>query len=116
MCKEVYVFVLNPLGAKIDLPFWVFKRLKKLHLLERDRETGRWRICARVFGLMETWETPGSRPGRALKALSMGSRLTRSGSHTTSSYPRKEIGKGLCTKGFFDSTVQTGKLAAIPHP
>ena len=31
--------VLNPSGVEIDLPFWVFKRLKKLHLLERDRET-----------------------------------------------------------------------------
>jgi hypothetical protein len=31
--------VLNPNGIEIDLPFWVFKRLKKLHLLERDRKT-----------------------------------------------------------------------------
>ena len=27
--------ILNPFGVEIDLPFWVFKRLKKLHLLER---------------------------------------------------------------------------------
>ena len=25
--------VLNPSGVEIDLPFWVFRRLKKLHLL-----------------------------------------------------------------------------------
>ena len=36
--------VLNPNGVEIDLPFWIFKRLKKLHLLERDRETGKRRI------------------------------------------------------------------------
>jgi hypothetical protein len=24
--------VLNPSGVEIDLPFWAFKRLKKLHL------------------------------------------------------------------------------------
>jgi hypothetical protein len=32
--------VLNPNGVEINLPFWTFKRLKKLHLPERDRETG----------------------------------------------------------------------------
>jgi hypothetical protein len=42
--------VLNPNGIEIDLPYWAFKRLKKLHLLERDRETGKRRIQARVFG------------------------------------------------------------------
>ena len=30
--------VLNPNGVEIDLPFWLFKRLKKLHLLERERD------------------------------------------------------------------------------
>jgi hypothetical protein len=30
--------VLNPLGVEVDLPFWAFKRLKKLHLLERDQQ------------------------------------------------------------------------------
>ncbi len=60
--------VLNPSGLEIHLPFWVFKRLKKLHLLERDRETGKRRICARVFGLMEIWEVPEFRPDRALQA------------------------------------------------
>jgi hypothetical protein len=48
--------VLNPSGVEIDIPFWAFKRLKQLHLLERDRETGRRRIRAAVFGLMEIWE------------------------------------------------------------
>ncbi len=36
--------VLNPNGIEIELPFQVFKRLKNLHLLERDRTTGKQRI------------------------------------------------------------------------
>ncbi len=36
--------VLNPNGIEIELPFQVFKQLKKLHLLERDRITGKRRI------------------------------------------------------------------------
>jgi hypothetical protein len=64
--------VLNRLGVEINIPFWAFKRLKKLHLLERDPETGKRRICARVFGLMEIWEGPEFRPGRALRALPLG--------------------------------------------
>ena len=36
--------VLTPDGIEIDLPFQVFKQLKKLHLLERDRITGKRRI------------------------------------------------------------------------
>ncbi len=36
--------ILNPHGVEIDLPFWVFKRLKKLHLLERDSASGMRRI------------------------------------------------------------------------
>ena len=63
------MYLLNPSGVEIDLPFWVFKRLKKLHLLERDRKTGQRRICARVFGLMEIWEGPEFRPDRALESL-----------------------------------------------
>ncbi len=69
--------VLNPWGVEIALPFWAFKRLKKLHLLERDRKTGKRRICARVFGLMEIWEAPEFRPDRPIRALSPGSRPTR---------------------------------------
>ena len=69
--------VLNPFGVEIDFPFWAFKRLKKSHLLERDRETGKRRICARVFGLMEIWEGPEFRPDRALQALPPGCRPTR---------------------------------------
>jgi hypothetical protein len=69
--------VLNPSGIDIDLPFWAFKRLKKLHLLERDRETGKRRISARVFGLMEIWEGPEFRPIRALHASSSGCRPAR---------------------------------------
>ena len=72
LTEEFDVRVLNPSGVEIYLPFWVFKRLKKLHLLERDRETGKRRICARVFGLMEIWEAPEFRPDRALKSLPSG--------------------------------------------
>jgi hypothetical protein len=79
MSEEFDVRVLNPLGVEIHLPLWVFKRLKKLHLLERDKNTGKRRICARVFGLMEIWEEPEFRPGRALKAFDPGSRSTRPG-------------------------------------
>ncbi len=60
--------VLNPSGVEIGLPFWVFKRLKKLHLLKRDKETGKRRICARVFELMDIWEISEFRPDRALKS------------------------------------------------
>ena len=45
--------VLNPYGVEIDLPFWVFKRLKRLRLLERDSATGMRRIQPRIFGLMD---------------------------------------------------------------
>ncbi len=61
--------LLNPDGVEIDVPLWVFLRLKDLHLLERDRATGRHRICERVFGLMEFWEGPDFRPYRRLRAL-----------------------------------------------
>ncbi len=61
--------VLNPSGVEIDIPFWVFKRLKKLHLIERDRDTGKLRICDSVFGLMEIWDGPDFKPRRRLRAL-----------------------------------------------
>jgi len=48
--------VLNPSGIDIDLPLWVFKRLKRLHLLERDRPMGKMRIRKRIFGLMALWD------------------------------------------------------------
>ena len=64
--------VLNPSGVEIDLPFWVFKRLKKLHLLERDSETGKRRIQARVFGLMPLWDGPDFRPDRDFRAFDPG--------------------------------------------
>jgi len=69
--------VLNPSGVEINLPFWVFKRLKNLHLLERDLETGQYRIRARVFELMEIWEEPEFRPDRALRALPLDFRPIR---------------------------------------
>jgi hypothetical protein len=61
--------VLNPNGVEIDLPYWVFKRLKKLHLLERDHETGKRRIQTRVFGLMPLWDGPDFRPDRRFRAF-----------------------------------------------
>jgi hypothetical protein len=64
--------VINPNGVEIDLPFWVFKRLKKLHLLERDHASGKRRICGRVFGLMELWSGPDFRPDRTLRAFDPG--------------------------------------------
>jgi hypothetical protein len=64
--------VLNPHGVEIDLPFWVFKRLKKLHLLERDRETGLRRILPSVFGLMDLWDGPDFRPDRRYRAFDHG--------------------------------------------
>ena len=70
--------VLNPSGVEVDIPLWVFKRLKKLHLLERDRETGKRKICAHVFDLMEIWEEPEFRPDRSLRALPPGRRPSRS--------------------------------------
>ena len=61
--------ILNPHGVEIDLPFWVFKRLKKLHLLERDSASGMRRIQARIFGLMDLWEGPDFRPDRRFRAF-----------------------------------------------
>jgi hypothetical protein len=77
LAKEFDGRVLNPSGVEIDLPYWAFKRLKKLHLLERDPETGKRRIRAQVFALMEIWEGPEFRPDRALRALPPGYRPTR---------------------------------------
>ena len=56
--------VLNPYGIEIDLPSRAFKRLKKLHLLQRDREGSLRRIGARIFRLMPLWEGPDSRADR----------------------------------------------------
>jgi hypothetical protein len=64
--------ILNPHGVEIDLPFWVFKRLKKLHLLERDSATGMRRVQARIFGLMDLWNGPDFRPDRRYRAFDPG--------------------------------------------
>jgi len=61
--------ILNPHGVEIDLPFRVFKRLKKLHLLERDGATGRRRIKAPIFGVMDLWDGPDFRPDRTFRAF-----------------------------------------------
>jgi hypothetical protein len=52
-CREWSVIttvgkIFHPHGVEIDLPFWLFKRLKKLQLLERDGATGRRRIKAHI--------------------------------------------------------------------
>jgi hypothetical protein len=41
---DEFMSVLTPDGVEIELPFQVFNQLKKLHLLERDRITGKRRI------------------------------------------------------------------------
>ena len=64
--------ILNPMGVLIELPFWVFKRLKKLKLLERDRETGMRRIRTEVFGLMDLWDGPDFRHDGPLRGLAPG--------------------------------------------
>ena len=64
--------ILNPHGGEIDLPFWVFKRLKKLRLLERDSAAGLRRIKARSFGLMDLWDGPDFRPDRRFRAFDPG--------------------------------------------
>ena len=64
--------ILNPSGVEIDLPFWVFRRLKKLNLLERDRMSGRRRIRAHVFGLIALREGPDFRHDRRVRASDTG--------------------------------------------
>jgi hypothetical protein len=96
MCEspdEEPVRVMNPSGVEIDLPFWVFKRLKKLHLLERDPATGKRRICRRVFGLMEIWEAPEFRPSRALRSLFPGPRFARPKHKGFSNHFLKALGR-----------------------
>jgi len=61
--------VLNPDGVEIDLPYWVFKRLKQLRLLDRDAATGMRRIQHRIFGLMDLWDGPDFRPDRNFRAF-----------------------------------------------
>jgi hypothetical protein len=42
--SDGFISVLTPGGVEIELPFQVFKQLKKLHLFERDRITGKRRV------------------------------------------------------------------------
>ena len=92
--------VLNPSGVEIDLPFWVFKRLKKLHLLERDRETGKRRICGHVFGLMELWDGPDFRPDRRFRAFDPGYQRACSNDSGYTSAFLKALGRD-CSGLFF---------------
>jgi len=66
--------VINPYGNAIDLPHWVFVRLKRLRLLDRDIETGMHRINKRIFGLMALSEGPDFRPDRRYRAFDFGCR------------------------------------------
>jgi hypothetical protein len=61
--------VLNPSGMEIRIPYWAYRRLKKLHLLERDLDSGMRRISPDVYGLMEIWEAPEFNPDRGVSAL-----------------------------------------------
>jgi hypothetical protein len=63
--------IINPNGIEIALPFWVFKRLKRMRLLERDHETGTRRISGRIFGLMALWEGADYRPDSPLRAYNL---------------------------------------------
>ncbi len=63
--------VVNPYGISIDLPHWVFVRLKRLKLLDRDIETGMYRIKEQIFGLIDLWEGPDFGPARALRASTL---------------------------------------------
>ncbi len=85
--------VLNPFGVDIDLPLWVFKRLKKLHLLERDRPTGKMRIRAQVFGLMDLWDGPDFRPDRRYRAFDPGYQRACSKDSGYASAVLKALGK-----------------------
>jgi hypothetical protein len=69
LSDEFDIRVLTPDSAEIELPFQVFTCLKKLHLLERDRTTGKRRIQARVFGLMALWNGPDFKPDRDFQTL-----------------------------------------------
>jgi hypothetical protein len=40
LSDEFDIKIRNPRGFESGLPFWVFKRLKKLRLLDRDPATG----------------------------------------------------------------------------
>ena len=64
--------VINPYGKQIDLPYWVFTRLKRLHLLERDHWTGLRRISDRAIPLMEIFDGPDFRPGLPIRAYDPG--------------------------------------------
>jgi len=68
--KKFYGRVLNPSGVRSICPL-VFKRLKTLHLLERDsgnRKNGEF--ARRVSALMEIWEEPEFRPDQVTSVAS----------------------------------------------
>jgi hypothetical protein len=85
--------ILNPSGIEIDLPFWVFTRLKRLHLLERDHVTGQSRIQKRIFGLMEFWDGPDFTPDHRYRAFDPGYRRACSKDSGYSSAFLKALGR-----------------------
>jgi len=70
--KEYPGVMLNPHGKLIDAPFWVFARLEKLNLLERDRQSGIFRIQKVAIPLMEIFDGPDFRPGLPIRAYDPG--------------------------------------------
>jgi hypothetical protein len=56
LSDEFNISVLTPDGVEIELPFQVFKQLKKLHLHERDRITGKRRIKKQAFEAAIIWD------------------------------------------------------------
>ena len=67
--------VLDPYGAGIELPCWICKRLKKLHLREHNHPTGMMRIKVHVSGWMPLRDGPDFRPERSRRAFDSGVRV-----------------------------------------
>ena len=93
MSEEFDGRILNPKGVVIDLPYWVFKRLKRLKLLERDRETGMRRIRSDVFGVMDLWEGPDFRHDGPVRGLDPGCERALSADGGFSSAFLKALGR-----------------------
>jgi hypothetical protein len=103
MCDEFDGRVLNPSGVEIEIPYWVFKRLKRLHLLGRDPVSGRRMIRKNVFGLMEMWDAPEFAPKRRLQPIDPGSPSSRPKDGGRSNAFAKSLGRdcsGLVNPAF----------------
>ena len=94
MSDEFDERVLNPNDVEIDLPYWIFRRLKKLHLFERDRKTGKRRTQARISGLMALWDGPEFKRDRNAQAFDPGHQKSRSKDSGYSNLFLKALGRG----------------------